>query len=139
MEGIAFDRSVNDLLNAIQLRTDTIEAIDRNNNILYRPNRWSRLFTTLPAYHRVATKSAPARILLSSRNAIPFPSSSTDAVCAIVVVHGGEPQQGYRFLNVRAWHFGVGRSHEGDHVSEIGVVLFEMQRALGKARLMPDY
>ena len=138
MEGIAFDRSVNDLLNAIQLRTDTIEAIDRNNNILYRPNRWSRLFTTLPAYHRVATKSAPARILLSSRNAIPFPSSSTDAVCAIVVVHGGEPQQGYRFLDVRAcvraWAF-----RHVDYVSEIGVVLFEMQRALGKARLMPDY
>ena len=53
---------------------------------------------------------------------LPFRGDSREAVCAIVVVHGGEPQQGYRFLNVRAWHSGMGRSHEGDHVSEIGVV-----------------
>ena len=71
--------------------------------------------------------------------AFPCREGSTDTVCAIVVAHGGEPQQGYRFLNVRAWHSGMGRSHEGDHVSEIGVMLFEMQRAVGKARLMLDY
>lgn len=35
---------------------------------------------------------------------------------------------------VRAWAF-----RHGDYVSEIGVVLLEMQRAVGKARLMPDY
>lgn len=38
--------------------------------------------------------------------------------------HGGEPQQGYRFLDVRAFGMDV-PTREGDHVSEIGVVLFE--------------
>ena len=81
------------------------------------------------AYHYRVTPTADLLLRIAQSGhgtAIPFRGGGTDTVCAIVVVHGGEPQQGYSSgrARVRGWHFGMDvptRETKG-HVSEIGVV-----------------
>lgn len=123
---VAFDRSLHDRWKARCKFGQTVEAIDQNNYILCKPYRWSRLFT---AY--LLPPTTTPNLLLRMTTRLTDPPCHSEMVARIpfaqsLIVHGGEPQQGYRFLDVRArvrgisaWTFPRGRPCVGDRSCDV--------------------